>query len=146
MRKLACPIQTIEAQSRKPMPKPAPLLEEGGMAKMKEASKAAVKTEVKRESKEPKKKGLSAKQYAAILSFVMLITAIVSQGAAILGCARSAVEQTRDAAPLVGTADSFDKGDSQSNVSLPMIAPKPPMPDSVKPVPNPNSRLNQSLP
>lgn len=147
MRKLTQPITANEAECRKPLPKHAPLLEEGSMAKMKEASKPVTKQETKRETqgKELKKKGLSAQQYAAILSFVMMVTAILSQASAIIGCTTSTVKAQQDAAPVVSTVQSEGKGDPQSNVSLPMIAPKPPMPDSVKPVPNPNSRSNQTF-
>ncbi|MCI0503573.1 hypothetical protein L0Y65_02570 [Candidatus Micrarchaeota archaeon] len=146
MRKLLQPIPIQEIERRKPSVSLAPLLEEGSMAKVKKAPKAAVKAEVKRESKEPKKKGLSAQQYAAILSFVLMVTAILSQATAIIGCTSSTLKEHQDAAPVVTTVNSMDKGDSQSNATAPMIAPKPPQPESVKPVPNPNGRLNQTSP
>jgi|WetSurMetagenome_2_1015567.scaffolds.fasta_scaffold358499_2 hypothetical protein len=147
MRKLTQPIPIYETERRKPQVRLAPLLDETSVIKAKEAQKPATKQEEKREitGKEPKKKTLSAQQFAAILSFVMMVTAILSQATAIIGCASPTLKAQKDAVPVVTTVKSIDKGDSQSNVTAPMIAPKPPQPDSVKPVPNPNSRLNQSI-
>jgi hypothetical protein len=146
MRKLTRPISINETEHRKPLVKLAPLLEEGGIIKVKETPKPAVKQETKRESKVPKKKGLTTQQYAAILSFVMMLTALVSQAATIIGCAKSTVEQQKNTMPVVTITESAAPGDAQSNVSAPMISPKPPDQAIIKPVVNPNSRSNYSLP
>src|SRR5512137_744292 len=118
MRKLEHPTKAKEAERRQPMPVPAPLIEEAGMVKaqavQKPALAAGLETKHVVKCAEPKKKGLTAQQYAAIFSFVMMVTAILSQATAIIGCTTNTLKAQRDAAPVVTTVESVDKGDPQS--------------------------------
>jgi len=151
MKSLSRQIQIHEAGLRKPMPNAVPLLDEGCLAKTLKTAPPALAKETKPERMEPKppvKKGLSARQYAAIFSFVMMATALLSQAAAIIGCTNSAALKQDNAVPAYKATESSAMGDSQSNATAPMASFNPPYQDArPAPVsPKPGSESNYSLP
>ncbi len=122
VRKLSQP--PSEQPVRNPLLRREPLLDSREAAvrsPVMSAPKMEAKTQVT-EANKPKReaKRIAAREYAAVLSAILLISSMISQGAAIIGCAKTVIDGQRQQAPVV-TLDSAVKS---SQTAAPVVAPK----------------------
>ncbi len=111
------------------------------------APKMEAKTVARTDSGKQKSKTLTAREYATILSAILLFTSLLSQGAAIIGCAKTVIDSQK---PVV-TLDSGQTVKS-SQTAAPVVAPQKTVADdrmsnvSIAPAPlNPDPSSNLSI-
>ncbi len=145
MKQLHMPNKISDKTACNPVARQVPLIDERNLVKPKHVQAPKVKTTKK--SEQPKKKKLGAKDYATILSFVMVFAAVMSQASVLIGCAKSAIEEQTMTQTTVSDVQTADE--ANSNESFILVGPKQINNDAVKTIPqksqnNDDSKSNES--
>ncbi len=149
MKQLVKPVRIPEIKKPNHIAKQAPLLDDGRVVMAKTAKQKEAPAQKKTEQK--KKKKLGARQLFTALTFVMMITALMSQASVLIGCAKTAVETLQKSIPTVTIDSSTTVDETLNNDSYGGgMAPLPTKPDAaVKSVPETKSndewRNNESF-
>ena len=91
MKQLVKPVRIPESNRTNHIAKQPPLLDDGRVVTKNTAKQEEVHAK-KQKTGQTKRKKLGAKELFTALTFVMMVTALVSQASVLIGCAKTAIE------------------------------------------------------